>query len=301
MGKGGLSARLVVYILVNAIVILLGIIAVMGGNTEPHIDPATSRPIPQEWWRDWLTAIGFGLIATGIAGLVIFLWVYLSDRWFDRIERFDQFGLIGVHAERGPQLRMEYEDRLNRARKSIDVLGFGLRSLREDFHADFERWAVSAKVRILLIDPDFPGAGHTYAEQRDREENDKPGAIASHVSEFARAASKVAAAYPDRFQVKVYRCLPAVTIFRVDNEMYWGPYLMRTPSRNLPVFVVRKHGIIFQRLANHFDQIWNDPTLSVALVPNEKVEVKEKEVKVDPGGEAAQATPSGKAATGEPR
>ena len=65
-----------------------------------------------------------------------------------------------------------------------------------------------------------------------------------------------------RFQVRLYKCLPSVNIFRIDDELFWGPYLIREQSRNTPTFIVRKGGILFDTLAKHFNTIWSDPELS---------------------------------------
>ena len=69
----------------------------------------------------------------------------------------------------------------------------------------------------------------------------------------------------ERFQVKAYRCIPTINYFRIDDEAFWGPYLVSGQSRNLPTFIVRRGGKLFDRLAQHFEDIWTNPQLSVEL------------------------------------
>jgi len=57
-----------------------------------------------------------------------------------------------------------------------------------------------------------------------------------------------------------------VNIFRVDNKMFWGPYLIKQPSRNSPTFLLRQ-AILFDRLLEHFERIWKDDSLS-RPIPN---------------------------------
>src|SRR5947207_3214988 len=67
------------------------------------------------------------------------------------------------------------------------------------------------------------------------------------------------------FDIRLYKCLPTMTIFRVDDELFWGPYLVREPSRNSPIFIFRRHGLLFHHLLDHFEHIWNDTTLSRSI------------------------------------
>jgi hypothetical protein len=56
--------------------------------------------------------------------------------------------------------------------------------------------------------------------------------------------------------VRLYRSIPALNICRVDEELFWGPYLVGGPSRNNPTIIVKKGGIMFDRLMNHFNMVW---------------------------------------------
>ena len=82
--------------------------------------------------------------------------------------------------------------------------------------------------------------------------------------EFVRQTSSLIRGVnkPHPFQVRLYRCLPSVNILRVDDELFWGPYLIREQSRNCPTFIVRRGGILFSRFTAHFDSIWADDNLS---------------------------------------
>lgn len=50
--------------------------------------------------------------------------------------------------------------------------------------------------------------------------------------------------------------------FRVDDDLFWGPYLVGKQSRNCPTFIARRGGVVFQRFMNHFDEIWDNPNFS---------------------------------------
>ena len=202
--------------------------------------------------------IGASLMAAAIAGWVVFLYVLRSESTARQLEILNEFGFVSAFEGRAARIKPEYDGRLQGARRHIDVMGFGLRALWDDYRTDFAQWKERADVRILLMDPDSP-----YAEKRDREENDLPGSIRGGVQRFIRdTASLRRSPGKHGFQIRLYTCLPSINIFRVDDELFWGPYLVKEQSRNAPTIIVRSGGILFGRLTQHFDKIWNDNNLS---------------------------------------
>jgi len=104
--------------------------------------------------------------------------------------------------------------------------------------------------------------GATYANQRDAEEHDRVGSIREDVEAFLKeVAPHLTADEPHPFQVRLYRCLPSVNLFRVDSELFWGPYLIHQQSRNSPTFIV-KEGPLFKMLMEHFESIWSSDLFS---------------------------------------
>jgi len=233
------------YVLTHAIIFLVGIIIVL---TNPN--------------NVVLTAIGTSVIATGCSGWAIAIYIHLTQKNTTWIQNLAPMGFINAFMARSAPIKPEYASRLERASSQIDIMGFGLRTLNQDFSADFLNWSKRANVRILLLDPTFPNPNASYAGQRDREEGNTPGTIEDDVKLFLEKTLPVLG---PSFQVRLYRCLPAVNLFRIDNEAFWGPYLMQVPSRNTPTFIVASEGALFPVLLEHFDKIWNNDDLSRAV------------------------------------
>src|SRR5271166_1771436 len=236
-----------VYILVHAILIIGGYtLASSGGSLR--------------------VGIGASLIAAGVTGWVIFVYMLVAQRVSERVRIVTEFGFTNAFAGRSVLIKAEYDKRLQQAHSGIDIMGFGLKTLREDYHDEFARCRVRASVRILMIDPRFPDAATSYAWQRDTEEQDNPGSIQTNVDRFLKDIGPlVGSSGVHRFEIRLYRCLPSVNLFRVDDEMFWGPYLIGGQSRNNPTFIVRRGGQLFTILQKHFDDIWRDDRLSVSL------------------------------------
>jgi hypothetical protein len=200
-------------------------------------------------------AIGGGLIAGGIAGVTLFLYVQTTETLKSRIEAFTKAGLLKIFSGRSVLIRDEYHTRLAQARQ-IDLIGFGLSAFREDYINDFVAWSHRADVRILLIDPDFPTRKDSLADQRDKEENNPVGQIRSDVEAFEKAVSNLSGLKRPRFKVHRMRCIPAINMFRIDDDVFWGPYLMQQQSRNTPTLLATRGGFMFDILQKHFDACW---------------------------------------------
>jgi hypothetical protein len=231
-----------VYILGHVVLFLAGFALVRGSSTIGQ-------------------GIGASLIAAAITGWVVFAYVRFSERRIEAMEILSQFGFVTAFEARAARIKPEYDQRLARAKEHIDIVGFGLKTLWEDYHDELAGWKERAHVRILLIDPASP-----YAQQRDTEEEEFKGTIRSGVKRFLRETETLqrdGGKHP--FEVRLYTCLPSINIFRIDDEMFWGPYLIRSQSRNAPTFVVRRGGELYRRLLEHFDIIWQDVTLSRAV------------------------------------
>jgi hypothetical protein len=212
-------------------------------------------------------AVGTSIIATGVSGMVVFGWVILGDAEGDKRRAADAFGFVTAFPNRSVQIKSEYDIRLGRASKRIDIMGFGLNSLREDYAGSFRSWASRAEVRILLVDPESPRRQSSYADLRDREEGNNPGRTSEEIMRFIDDTRNLWEDSDISFSLRLAKTIPSVNIFRIDEESFWGPYLIsqvthgRT-SRNLPTLVVRSPGYMFDRLVDHFEEIWNSDQLS---------------------------------------
>lgn len=241
--------RSILYLFCHLIVVAFGVMLC-----------ALGKPIP--------VAIGTSLIAAGIVGWVVFTYVFASNRISDSLHILSDFGIVKAFEGRQVTIRPEYDRLLNSASAHIDIMGFGLNALRQDYLPQFAVWKQKANVRILIIDPESPNGDLAYARQRDIEEGDPLGTISQQVRQFADDTKEIRnAAGLHSFEVRLYKCLPSVNIFRVDNKMFWGPYLIKQPSRNSPTFLLRQ-AILFDRLVEHFERIWQDESLSRAIPIN---------------------------------
>jgi hypothetical protein len=228
-----------IYYLAHAVVIAIGVSLTLLHNTAS-------------------VAVGTSLIATGAAGVVIYLYIGRTDRTRDALEMLNRFGLAQVYERRAAQIRVEYSTRLDRATSQIDIIGFGLKDFRRDYMDQFPVLSARAHVRILLIDPASPACA-----MRDREEDQREGKIAEEVQDFvAQFRARYTTDQLPNLTIKFYTCLPLVNIFRIDNEIFWGPYLVGQASGNTITMRIER-GLLFDQLTGHFEEIWTNYSNSI--------------------------------------
>lgn len=200
-------------------------------------------------------AVGTSVLATGVCGIAMYFYSKYIDRFENWRRRLEAAGIADAYEARGTTIKEVYDGMLNARPKCVDILGMGLRSFREDYPKIFADWAsAGTRVRILLLDPDHPTKQYSYAQQRDREEGGS-----SDIRDDVRAFLKAVEPHrSEKFQVRLSTSIPTTNIFRVDDAMLWGPYLIAAASRNSPTFKVTSNGFMFRQLAAHFETAWTD-------------------------------------------
>lgn len=220
---------------------------------------------PEDAWGTVFLAVGASLVAVGIAGCALYLHVRWSQEEERRLGELSRAGIVAIFKGRSVAVREEYDSRLAVASRAIDILGFGLQHLREDHGQNFGKWARRARVRILMIDPDFPSTSGPYADQRDLEEGAEPGQIGQDVRRLVEVCRPLLFQEPERFQIRLYRCLPSINVFRIDDELFWGPYFVDEVSRNMPTFLLERRGFLAGAIMAHFERIWESDDFSRAI------------------------------------
>ena len=173
-----------------------------------------------------------------------------------------------MHNYRSVRIKDEYDKRLKKA-KTIDIVAYGLGSFYEDYSKDFARLSKQARVRIVAVDPDAPAAsqGFSFADARDIEEGQSPGRTRGDVERLVRTIRESEDIDKERLQVRLMSSIPSVNIMRIDDEIFWGPYLLAEQSRNTFTMVVQRSGFLFESLNRHFEQLWEHHTTAPTEPP----------------------------------
>lgn len=244
-----LTPTSIIWALLHSVIGLLGYIIIKVPAIQSQLGESLS------------SGIGASLIATGATGLALYVYVWLSEDFRAKLEVITQAGLGTIFDARSTRIRVEYDERVKSGHE-IDIIGFGLSQFREDHLGNFALWSQSKKIRILLLHPEYPNPKNAYAKQRDTEEKNPEDRITSDIKMFVESVRGTPGINKDNFEVRYMTALPAINIFRIDHELFWGPYLVGEQSRNTLTILAQKGGFMYDQITEHFERIWNDPALS---------------------------------------
>jgi hypothetical protein len=203
--------------------------------------------------------VGVSLIASGIVALFYFL--YPKGDAEQMLHEITKNGLAKTYV--GRSLPDEYSSLIERAKKKIDILGFGLNSFREDNGELIPKKCLEGvEVRFLVIDPEsevFKMKSQEEDENRvfwQKEPHKKLVQYVTETNNLIESSGK-----GKKIQMKYYRATPSTMIFRIDDTMFVGPYLYKRCNRNVCTFRLEK-GELFNQFEEHFEKVWADPKVS---------------------------------------
>lgn len=244
--RGRLQPGSIIYLLVNALIFVIGLLVL-------NIDEIKENVLRE--------GIGISLVSTGIAGAILYLHVRSESTLKNRLDSIYKSRILKIFPARAANIRDEYTERLENS-SEIDVLGLGLSAFREDFRGKLIEWARAGRdIRILVLDPDFPSSENSLARIRDLEEGNDIGRIGRESERFIDDFAETARDWPN-FRVRYYQAIPSLNMLRAGNEMFWGPYIVGTQSRNMPTLLVEQGGFLFENLKGHFEKLWTDQNFS---------------------------------------
>ena len=157
--------------------------------------------------------------------------------------------ILCVHPKR---IIMEtYKNMMENARKNIDVLGYSLERFSENNRDSFEKYKnenIEIKIRILVVDPNSE-----YSKKRENDEGDISGTHKIRIEELREFLSKY-----DFVELRKISTPPSSMIFRIDDNMFVGPYLYKLGSANTETFQLKKTGKLSKLYEAEFEKMWKD-------------------------------------------
>lgn len=193
---------------------------------------------------------------------------------------------------RGDAFFQLYDEALLGIQKQLDIFSLKLSRFRRQHTATLLAAAARTKIRIALLDPAFPlPEDHiSLASIREKEERTAVGAIRRDVAEWAEVYSEYQKALKDGameetehsgLAIQLYNILPTVNLFRVDGNLFVGPYLLDVEDRETPTFLIKSSApghnsmgnTMFNVYQRHFNAVWNDSrTRSIDKVSADELE-----------------------------
>jgi hypothetical protein len=215
--------------------------------------------------------VWFGVGQSVVASALV-SFVMLFGAWADRLMRsaeskmvvsslaeyrravdiLKQTGLRRIHNDR--YIRPVYQRYQREVVDRLDLLGMSLKHFQQDVGAELAGWVHEREnlhIRIVLLNPNSP-----YCDIRDGEE----GGPVGEISEWGLRLTEIVlqAGHP-RIKVRWHNTLPTVNMYRLDDVMFIGPYLIGRLSRLTTTLEVDVKGLFAEQYLQHFENLWSPP------------------------------------------
>lgn len=199
----------------------------------------------------WI-GVGGSLLASS---LVILLNVFLVERVPE--DPLKDWGIAKVYETRAEK-NADSDPHLDKARHCVDGIAFGLSSFRGK-NAERVRACLNRGVsfRFLVMDPDSP-----FVHAREEEEGAQHGHIEKTIRDLVHWADELnAQKFKGRIEIRGYQCMTLDFYWRIDDEIYMGPYWYGRPSQVTITYKLKRSGRCFATYSEYFDKLWYDPSM----------------------------------------
>lgn len=162
----------------------------------------------------------------------------------------NEWGITAAFKTRA-EINDECDKKNESAREHIDIVAFGLTSLRESKANVIENaLGRGAKIRILSMDPES-----NFLKERQEEEGGTQD-IGQQIRGLQQWVDDLAEKYPGKIELRFYRCMTLDFYWRVDDTIYFGPYWNGIQSQRTVTYKIDKPGNGFDAYQEYFDQLW---------------------------------------------
>jgi hypothetical protein len=252
----------------NVLAVLLNVIIVLLGLTLYAFNIRTGG-LPKE--------IGSGMVASGLAALILVLYQIASSaveqREQDVLEVAKGMGLRDYYSHR-PDFGFDAEEPSFQGARKIQILELtGHTVFGKIQQGEWGRRCHETTIQVLLQDPLHPPGPWTFTNHRDYEEGNAVGNDLNQVYSFIRKFGvKERFSGGGSWELRLTRAIPTICYFRIDDRIYWAPYLARVVGDRSPHMVVDRGGSLFEILERHFDQLWEAEADREVSVPTDDLD-----------------------------
>jgi hypothetical protein len=200
--------------------------------------------------------IGCSLLASS---LVILLTTFLVD--FNKPNPLDEWGITKIYSTRAEK-NVDSDPQLGKAKYRVDAIAFGLENFRNKNSKSVELCLRNGvNFRILTMDP-----GGRFIHLREEEESGVNGQIEKQIHDLVTWANDLNNRhYKGRIVVKGYKCMTLDFYWRVDDQLFVGPYWYGQPSNQTITYAFSEGGKGFTQYTDYFEKLWDNDNNTIVL------------------------------------
>lgn len=218
------------------------------------------------WDVIWLS-IGCSLIASGF---VILMHDFFVER--KKVSELEEWGIEKIYSTRAER-NAEADPNIENARYCIDGIAFGLSTFRTMYGKKIEQLLKKGvQIRLMTMDPDGQ-----FISFREEEEKECPGGIKDTITEMVKWADSLNQNNSKgKIVIKAYKSMTLDYYWRVDNDLYVGPYWYGYKSSATITYKFAAGGRGFLHYGEYFEKLWDDPNLCRVLTKCENIPSKSR-------------------------
>ncbi len=182
----------------------------------------------------------------------------VDDDFVMRLQNLNEWGIEKIFKTRAEK-NGESDPKLEKHNvKILDGIAFGLSSFRSDREDDVLACLQNGmNMRLLAMNPNSE-----FAKQRAVEEGVHPDSICKSIKDLVEWVNKLnQKSTKGKIQIKYYNAMTLDFYWRIDNDVYVGPYMYGIVSQQTVTAKFSRGGKGFKLYTGRFEKLWNDTTL----------------------------------------
>lgn len=205
----------------------------------------------------WIS-IGCSLLASGIVIVANALLVEVKKE-----DMLQDWGLDKIYKTRAEKSE-DSDPKLDKAKERVDAVAFGLKAFRTTHSSKVEKLLCDGiNFRILTMNP---AEDNIFLKQREKEERETEGQIMNSINQLVKWANKLNAKnYSGKIIIKGYKSMTLDFYWRVDDELYIGPYWYGYGSQQTITYKFKSNKKGFELYTEYFNKLWDDEENTVTL------------------------------------
>lgn len=199
-----------------------------------------------------ITAVATSVMASGV--YTIFYDLFFVEKKSSDVDIWKMTKIYDTRSDKNK----DSDPKLSGLKDRLDGVAFGLKTFREREGKQIEDCLRRGVIiRLVTMNPECSNVA-----QREKEENESNGQIKKTIQDLVAWADELnSKGYEGKITVKGYSCMTLDFYWRMDNELYFGPYWLAESSKNTVTYKFEKGGKGFERYTGYFDRIWSNPEL----------------------------------------
>lgn len=227
---------------VNIIIFLIGVVFVLTAIILRNIETIYN--------------IFFSIGLTFISSTLVLFINRLFETPKEVLEIYETWKIDAIYETRSKMNGFAGEHLL-KVKYNFDIVGFGLKTLRESKGSVLEQKLLTGvNIRILTMNPKS-----LYLKQREKDENKQKGEISETIRALGQWVSELKAKYPnvsDRITIKYYDAIPLDHFCRQDGVIFVGGHQYGKESQQSITYQFSKSGLGYDYYLSYFESLWNN-------------------------------------------